>query len=166
MFFFICALNKWFSKQSWGWGFEMPSRSLWRHCNVNQSWDFTEYTHGQVTYCLLYLKEIDRILTVSHCIYLAPYWYFIKVTKYRDKNVLVRLADSVKDNTEKSFVSKVSGQSYIQKLSLFLLSNSIRDQFTLPFENKSRFKWRRVWTVCTILCVFKANKGPWFYDWL
>ena len=30
----ICALNKRLSKQSWGWWFETPSRSLWRHCNA------------------------------------------------------------------------------------------------------------------------------------
>ena len=29
----ICALNKRLSKQSLGWWFETPSRSLWRHCN-------------------------------------------------------------------------------------------------------------------------------------
>ena len=34
MFSLICALNKGLSKQSWGWWFEMPSCSLWRHCNV------------------------------------------------------------------------------------------------------------------------------------
>ena len=28
-------LNKRLSKQSWSWWFETPSRSLWRHCNVN-----------------------------------------------------------------------------------------------------------------------------------
>ena len=28
--------NKRWSKQSWGWWFETPSRSLWRHCNVLQ----------------------------------------------------------------------------------------------------------------------------------
>ena len=27
-------LRKRLSKQSWGWWFETPSRSLWRHCNV------------------------------------------------------------------------------------------------------------------------------------
>ena len=27
-------LNKRLGKQSWGWWFETPSRSLWRHCNV------------------------------------------------------------------------------------------------------------------------------------
>ena len=34
MFSLICALNKWLSKQLWGWWFETPSRSLWRQCNV------------------------------------------------------------------------------------------------------------------------------------
>ena len=31
--FFDLCLNKRLSKQSWGWWFETPSRSLWRHCN-------------------------------------------------------------------------------------------------------------------------------------
>ena len=34
MFSLICTLNKRSSKQSWGWWFETPSRSLWCHCNV------------------------------------------------------------------------------------------------------------------------------------
>ena len=34
--FFDLRLNKQLSKQSWGWWFETPSRSLWRHCNVRQ----------------------------------------------------------------------------------------------------------------------------------
>ena len=32
--FFDLGLNKRFSKQSWGWWFETPMRSLWRHCNA------------------------------------------------------------------------------------------------------------------------------------
>ena len=32
--FFDLRLNKRLSKQSWGWWFETPLRSLWRHCNV------------------------------------------------------------------------------------------------------------------------------------
>ena len=32
MFSLLCSLNKRFSKQSWGWRFETPSCSLWRHC--------------------------------------------------------------------------------------------------------------------------------------
>ena len=33
--FFDLRLNKRLSKQSWGWWFETPSYSLWRHCNVS-----------------------------------------------------------------------------------------------------------------------------------
>ena len=36
--FFDLRLNKRFSKQSWGWWFETPSRSLWRHCNDIPRW--------------------------------------------------------------------------------------------------------------------------------
>ena len=32
--FFDLRLNKRLSKQSWSWWFQMPSRPLWRHCNV------------------------------------------------------------------------------------------------------------------------------------
>ena len=32
--FFDLRLNKRLSKHPWGWWFETPSRSLWRHCNV------------------------------------------------------------------------------------------------------------------------------------
>ena len=32
--FFDLRLNKRLSKQSWGWWYETPSCSLWRHCNV------------------------------------------------------------------------------------------------------------------------------------
>ena len=35
MFPLICGLNKWLSKQSWGWWFETPSHALWCHCNAN-----------------------------------------------------------------------------------------------------------------------------------
>ena len=31
--FFDLRLNKWLSKQSWGWWFEMLPRPLWRHSN-------------------------------------------------------------------------------------------------------------------------------------
>ena len=33
VFFVDLRLNTQLSKQSWGWWFEMPLRSLWRHCN-------------------------------------------------------------------------------------------------------------------------------------
>ena len=36
--FFDLRLNKWFSKQPWGWWFETLSWSLWRQCNVIFIW--------------------------------------------------------------------------------------------------------------------------------
>ena len=36
--FFDLRLNKRLSKQSRGWWFETPSRSLWRHCNAVHCW--------------------------------------------------------------------------------------------------------------------------------
>ena len=36
--FFDLRLNKRLSKQSWGWWFETPSLSLWRHCNALCPW--------------------------------------------------------------------------------------------------------------------------------
>ena len=36
IFSLICPLNTRLSKQSWGWWFETPSPSLWRHCNDSQ----------------------------------------------------------------------------------------------------------------------------------
>ena len=33
LWFFYLRPNKRLSKQSWGWCFETPSHSLWRHCN-------------------------------------------------------------------------------------------------------------------------------------
>ena len=35
--FFDMRLNKRLSKQPWGWWFETPSWSLWRHCNAGQT---------------------------------------------------------------------------------------------------------------------------------
>ena len=44
--FFDLRLNKRLSKQSWGWWFETPSWSLWRHCNVcpkSLIWTWSEF---------------------------------------------------------------------------------------------------------------------------
>ena len=39
--FFDMHLNKQLSKQPWDWWFEMPSRPLWRRCNLHFSSSFT-----------------------------------------------------------------------------------------------------------------------------
>ena len=55
--FFDLRLNKRLSKQPWGWWFETPSRSLWRHCNasiiihITDSFTFTTFMN-----CLCWLR--------------------------------------------------------------------------------------------------------------
>ena len=44
--FFDLRLNKRLSKQSWGWWYETPSCSLWRHCNVHWLWDSCDCLSG------------------------------------------------------------------------------------------------------------------------
>ena len=52
--FFDLRLNKRLSKQSWGWWFETPSRSLWRHryvivlCHICFLWCFISGTHWRL----------------------------------------------------------------------------------------------------------------------
>ena len=44
--FFDLRLNKRLSKQLWGWWFDMPSRSLWRHCNEKSSGNWWPFCLG------------------------------------------------------------------------------------------------------------------------
>ena len=44
MFSLIWVLKKRLSKQSWGWWFETPSRSLWRHFNVH-AWCYCRHNN-------------------------------------------------------------------------------------------------------------------------
>ena len=74
-------LNKRLFKQFWGWWFETPSRSLWRHCNagVKISTIFlpsvfanlcsTQYTHLSYSvnsWCIMTIHYCDVIMGVSN----------------------------------------------------------------------------------------------------
>ena len=61
MFSLICALNKRLSKQSWGWWFETPSRSLWRHC-------YDSYITLEIEVCPWQCHFLDKCTT-----WLCPY---------------------------------------------------------------------------------------------
>ena len=61
MFSLICVRNKWLSKQSWGWWFEMTWRSLWRHCNVCHEKVFQPHSPSQ---CNRY-KVLSHLNTFS-----------------------------------------------------------------------------------------------------
>ena len=56
--FFDLLLNKQLSKQSWGWLFETPSRSLWRHCN-----EIVGRSDEPTSAPMLYDKVISRCIS-------------------------------------------------------------------------------------------------------
>ena len=60
MFSLICALNKRLSKQSWGWWFDTPSRSLWRHCNVMPS--SSQPSHGLMSSRIVHQLNIEQYI--------------------------------------------------------------------------------------------------------
>ena len=53
--FFDLRLNKWLSKQSIRRCFETPSRSLWRHCNMQYRWSLNRTEHNNWFYFALFL---------------------------------------------------------------------------------------------------------------
>ena len=55
--FFDLRLNKWLSKQSWGWWFETPSRPLWRHCDALS----VVFWHNLAQNIISYQMEIDTL---------------------------------------------------------------------------------------------------------
>ena len=54
--FFDLRLNKWLSKQSWGWWFEMSSCSLWRHRNASAIYSLIQLLNS-LTRWLPFLPE-------------------------------------------------------------------------------------------------------------
>ena len=69
-------LNKWLSKQLWGWWFEMPSCPLWCHCNVvcgNQLDISIQSIRFTTLYCVSLMKT-----AVSYC----P----VRVSKYPNEH--------------------------------------------------------------------------------
>ena len=65
LLFSLICLNKRLSKQSWGWWFETPSRSLWRHCNVISS--LSKQPQGPVLWRVFFLNNTSYILSaVNH----------------------------------------------------------------------------------------------------
>ena len=74
--FLDLGLNKQLSKQSWGWWFEMPLRSLWRHCNdkglnykvINNHNFYMVPSHDDV----IKWKHIPRYWPFMHGIHQSP----------------------------------------------------------------------------------------------
>ena len=84
-FFFHLYLNKRLSKQSWGWWFETPSRSLWRHCNESTRCWCEPHIPAMIIY--IYPRKVTR-------------WWNLDITVYRQ-------ASNIRRNKSQNF--NVSG---------------------------------------------------------
>ena len=70
---YFLSLNQWLSKQSRRWRFQMPSRSLWRHCNVNTNpWTsrslmlrWPNFKRNRVWHVLLDLHQ-EALVFIAH----------------------------------------------------------------------------------------------------
>ena len=86
--FFDLRLNKWLSKQPWGWWFETPSWSLWRQCNdcyccmqhrVVLNHDSRHYS--DIIWAWLHLKSLGFRLFVQRKHQSSASLAFVRVTR-------------------------------------------------------------------------------------
>ena len=80
--FFDLRLNKHLSKQSWGWWFETPSRSLWRHRNESSISCFgssfiNAFFRFSSVKVLLFDPKHDDVIKWKH---FPRYWPFVRRT--------------------------------------------------------------------------------------
>ena len=62
--FFDLRLNKRLSKQPWGWWFETPSRSLWRHCNaISETQVWIQYDNVDLPGNDIGCSNVERLWT-------------------------------------------------------------------------------------------------------
>ena len=79
-------LNKRSSKQSWGWWFETPWRSLWHHCNGFRAWHIQTHFaerftfHENITYQSIYVLTgyhfFRPIFVVVYCLAPIKHYFF------------------------------------------------------------------------------------------
>ena len=82
--FFYLPLNKRLSKQSWGWWFETPPRSLWRQCN-DSNFIITNYLRlSKNTFSVHGYRTLMSLLFNSRCVQTLIMWskYFSYFTTY------------------------------------------------------------------------------------
>ena len=92
--FFDLRLNKWLSKQPWGWWFETLSWSLWRHCNGIVILHFfiikSAWCCMYALYVLLYSYSIlfkEHILT--WLVYMNTYFWWTHISILCIRNALM-----------------------------------------------------------------------------
>ena len=111
--FFDLRLNKRLSKQSWGWRFEMPSRSLWRHRNGTfLSQLIMAHTHTDIYIYICVCTDVYHIM--KQCQYY--YRFHSKSSKWRAYKLAKKIRNlNLKSlrNVEKCFCRRASHTSVL-----------------------------------------------------
>ena len=64
--FFDLRLNKRLSKQPWGWWFETPSWSSWRHCNDEMCEDQIDNCHSEIARMFRKMQHVLYTVKYTH----------------------------------------------------------------------------------------------------
>ena len=75
---FVDLRLKWLSKQSWGWLFETPSRSLWRHCN-GKSLYYSLSSRTKIVSKIPYNRYRYNVVHYSTILHTALQWLKLKM---------------------------------------------------------------------------------------
>ena len=107
--FFDLRLNKRSSKQSWGWWFETPSPSFWRHCNVQC------YVQFQRTY-LRIGRQLKRIESVRRSPVFAGFSETLSglssIRCYRQQQRFIENADTLLDDSVRAHFMVITANRY------------------------------------------------------
>ena len=83
--FFDLRLNKWLSKQSWGWWFEIPLCPLWHHCNelwLNRCCKISYILIFSSLIFFQYISVVEIFLNLSEI--RIKYWQNLLETKIKN----------------------------------------------------------------------------------
>ena len=108
--FFDLRLNKRLSKKSWGWWFETPWSSLWRHCNYDNPTGYERYwlalnhnkSQQSEIMCIIVMEIfILAVHPLNYLVYACMYWFrmvrFQTVFRYLNCRYLPRMLDIFHD---------------------------------------------------------------------
>ena len=91
-------LNKWLSKESWGWWFETPSWSLWRQFNVwlcYLTYMQIEYTYIQIEYTYMQIEYTWWNCTTLHELGYLQYYMDYAVTIFGQCVIKYNIAPNI-----------------------------------------------------------------------
>ena len=141
--FFDLRLNKRLSKQSWGWWFEMPLRSLWCHCN-DQPWYLLNVHDEQV---LVFYQYGFQIAVPFECPEIIENTYK-KLSTVRIKCSFYSRTNELEDNKERH----LAGKFYV------FFRKSYQNSKSINFAAKTQSKLQESQDLWAYLAKFSGNQ--------